>query len=114
MHDVAREMNLSETAFLTPRADGFDLRWKQIGVLDLMADPQLPYFLQWEVEHDQRPGAGVRSASLTNGQNRSTAPSSAALGGVVTKRWTLGSICRNVSARARTAFNCAGGGSSAV
>jgi phenazine biosynthesis protein PhzF family len=28
MQTVAREMNLSETAFLTPRADGgFDLRW---------------------------------------------------------------------------------------
>jgi PhzF family phenazine biosynthesis protein len=27
MQDVAREMNLSETAFLRPRADGFHLRW---------------------------------------------------------------------------------------
>lgn len=27
MQDVAREMNLSETAFLKPRDDGFDLRW---------------------------------------------------------------------------------------
>lgn len=27
MRDLAREMNLSETAFLVPRADGFDLRW---------------------------------------------------------------------------------------
>jgi len=27
MQNVAREMNLSETAFLVPRADGFDLRW---------------------------------------------------------------------------------------
>jgi predicted PhzF superfamily epimerase YddE/YHI9 len=27
MQHVAREMNLSETAFLVPRADGFDLRW---------------------------------------------------------------------------------------
>jgi PhzF family phenazine biosynthesis protein len=27
MQDVAREMNLSETAFLSPRADGYDLRW---------------------------------------------------------------------------------------
>jgi PhzF family phenazine biosynthesis protein len=27
MQQVAREMNLSETAFLRPRADGFDLRW---------------------------------------------------------------------------------------
>ena len=41
------------------RPDGFDLCWKQIGVLDLMADPQLPYFLAWEVAADQRPGAGA-------------------------------------------------------
>ncbi len=27
LQDVAREMNLSETAFLRPRAEGFDLRW---------------------------------------------------------------------------------------
>ena len=27
MRDVAREMNLSETAFLTPRDDGYNLRW---------------------------------------------------------------------------------------
>jgi PhzF family phenazine biosynthesis protein len=27
MRDVAREMNLSETAFLTPCEDGFNLRW---------------------------------------------------------------------------------------
>jgi PhzF family phenazine biosynthesis protein len=27
MRDVAREMNLSETAFLSPRPDGYDLRW---------------------------------------------------------------------------------------
>jgi PhzF family phenazine biosynthesis protein len=27
MRDVAREMNLSETAFLVPNGDGFDLRW---------------------------------------------------------------------------------------
>ncbi len=27
MQNVAREMNLSETAFLVPRVDGFDLRW---------------------------------------------------------------------------------------
>ena len=40
------------------RPDGFELRWKQIGVLDLMADPQLPYFLQWGVESGERPGAG--------------------------------------------------------
>lgn len=32
------------------RPDGTDLRWRQIGVLDLIDDPQLPYFLQWDQE----------------------------------------------------------------
>src|SRR5882672_7714201 len=27
MRDVANEMNLSETAFLTPHGDGYNLRW---------------------------------------------------------------------------------------
>jgi len=27
MQDIAREMNLSETAFLIKRPEGFDLRW---------------------------------------------------------------------------------------
>ena len=27
MQNVASEMNLSETAFVVPRADGYDLRW---------------------------------------------------------------------------------------
>ncbi|MDH3284141.1 MAG: PhzF family phenazine biosynthesis protein, partial [Acidobacteriota bacterium] len=27
MRSVAAEMNLSETAFVSPRDDGFDLRW---------------------------------------------------------------------------------------
>ncbi len=27
MQNVAAEMNLAETAFLVPRADGYDLRW---------------------------------------------------------------------------------------
>jgi hypothetical protein len=29
------------------RPDGHELRWKQIGVRGLQADPQLPFFVQW-------------------------------------------------------------------
>lgn len=40
------------------RPDGVELRWRQIGVRGLQADPQLPFFVQWEsgVEH---PGHGA-------------------------------------------------------
>ena len=39
------------------RPDGTELRWKQIGVMDLMDDPQLPFFIQWLVGGDHHPGA---------------------------------------------------------
>ena len=40
------------------RPDGVDLRWKQIGVMGLQADPQLPFFVQWQVPEEQHPSAG--------------------------------------------------------
>lgn len=42
------------------RPDGFDLRWRQIGVLDLIDDPQLPFFVQWLCDPAQHPSAGGR------------------------------------------------------
>ncbi len=30
------------------RPDGVELRWRQLGVRGLIADPQLPFFIQWE------------------------------------------------------------------
>jgi hypothetical protein len=30
------------------RPDGVELRWKQIGIKGLQADPQLPFFIEWE------------------------------------------------------------------
>jgi hypothetical protein len=37
------------------RPDGFDLTWKQIGVADLIADPSLPFFLQWTSDPSEHP-----------------------------------------------------------
>lgn len=37
------------------RPDGVDLEWRQIGVNDLIADPQLPYFVQWLVGPELHP-----------------------------------------------------------
>lgn len=37
--------------------DGRRLEWKQIGIKGLIADPQLPYFVQWESDADVRPSA---------------------------------------------------------
>jgi hypothetical protein len=46
------------------RPDGFDLRWKQIGVNDVVADPQLPFFVQWLTDDEHHPSAGGSSLSL--------------------------------------------------
>lgn len=37
------------------RPDGIDLTWRQIGVLDLLDDPALPFFVQWQGEHELHP-----------------------------------------------------------
>jgi hypothetical protein len=44
------------------RPDGYELRWKQIGIKGLINDPQLPFFVHWESdasEHPSQPGNGV-------------------------------------------------------
>jgi hypothetical protein len=40
------------------RPDGKELVWKQIGVNGLMADPQLPFFIQWGGDAVDHPGHG--------------------------------------------------------
>lgn len=46
------------------RPDGVDLRWEQIGVLDLIEDPQLPFFVAWQCPADQHPSAGGGAVSI--------------------------------------------------
>ncbi|HWJ81971.1 MAG TPA: VOC family protein [Nocardioides sp.] len=41
------------------RPDGTELRWKQIGVNGLIADPQLPFFIHWECDGDLHPSHGA-------------------------------------------------------
>lgn len=38
--------------------NGEELRWKQIGVNGLIADPQLPFFIQWESPREMHPSSG--------------------------------------------------------
>jgi Glyoxalase-like domain len=46
------------------RPDGVNLTWRQIGVKGTMADPQLPFFVQWDDE-SQHPSNGGRGVRLT-------------------------------------------------
>ena len=41
------------------RPDGTELLWKQIGVNGLISDPQLPFFIHWEVPAELHPGHGA-------------------------------------------------------
>ena len=41
------------------RPDGTRLEWRQIGILELIDDPQLPYLIQWCVGADLHPSAGA-------------------------------------------------------
>ncbi len=40
------------------RPDGIELKWKQIGVNGLIADAQLPFFVQWEIDPELHPSNG--------------------------------------------------------
>jgi Glyoxalase-like domain len=40
------------------RPDGVELRWRQLGVMGLQADPQLPFFVQWQTPAEQHPSVG--------------------------------------------------------
>jgi hypothetical protein len=39
------------------RPDGVELRWRQIGVKGLQADPQLPFFIEWESSPELHPSS---------------------------------------------------------
>jgi hypothetical protein len=37
------------------RPDGYDLKWRQLGVNDLISDPQLPFFIEWDSPQEEHP-----------------------------------------------------------
>jgi glyoxalase-like protein len=41
------------------RPDGVELRWRQIGVMGLQSDPQLPFFVQWQSPSEEHPSVGA-------------------------------------------------------
>lgn len=42
--------------------DGTELLWRQIGVGGLLADPQLPFFIEWESPAEMHPSQGADEA----------------------------------------------------
>jgi len=52
------------------RPDGTDLKWKQVGVKELLTDPELPFFIQWEDGHHPSevgsPTASIKTITFAN------------------------------------------------
>jgi hypothetical protein len=44
------------------RPDGTELLWKQLGVKGLQADPQLPFFIEWDIASADHPSVGASGA----------------------------------------------------
>ncbi len=49
------------------RPDGTELRWRQIGISGMIADPQLPFIVQWEVPRQLHPSAPGRNTTQLAG-----------------------------------------------
>ncbi len=48
------------------RPDGVELRWRQIGIKGLIADPQLPFLIHWDTDDQLHPSqAGPTTTRLT-------------------------------------------------
>ena len=46
------------------RPDGVDLCWKQLGVLNVMEDPELPFFVEWSCPNTEHPSSGGSSVAI--------------------------------------------------
>ena len=53
------------------RPDGVDLSWRQIGVLDLLDDPALPFFIQWKSDAGAAPVRRPATATRPRASPRS-------------------------------------------
>ena len=110
MRDVAREMNLSETAFLTPQNGGYNLRWLTPSVeVDLCGHAtvaQRPRALGGRAScpQDRQAVFHTRSGRLTADRRgewieldfpaKPAAPAEAPAGSVARSRRRAGPLCR--------------------
>lgn len=46
------------------RPDGVDLCWKQLGVLNVMEDPELPFFVEWSCPNTEHPSSGGSTVAI--------------------------------------------------
>jgi Glyoxalase-like domain len=62
---VEARLQLTATPGSRHRPDGVELSWKQIGVSGLQTDPQLPFFVHWDIEPRLHPGSGGGEIALS-------------------------------------------------
>ncbi len=62
---VERRLGREATDGNRHKPDGTELLWKQIGTSGLVADPQLPFFLQWLSPMELHPGNAGSDITLT-------------------------------------------------
>ncbi len=58
MSAVEQRLGRAAAAGHRRRPDGFDLHWQQIGITNVEADPQLPFFIHWDSDAAHHPAAG--------------------------------------------------------
>ena len=66
LHAVEARLGRQATNGRRIRPDGFELNWKQIGVLEVMEDAQLPFFVHWDIDEAHHPSAGASSVSISS------------------------------------------------
>ena len=62
IREIERRLGRESATGNRHRPDGTNLSWKQIGVNGLIADPQLPFFIEWESPAELHPSAGADAA----------------------------------------------------
>ncbi|HVE67261.1 MAG TPA: VOC family protein [Solirubrobacteraceae bacterium] len=64
---VCARLGLEAQAMSRARPDGFELRWRLAGLERAMADPALPFFIEWEAPPEERPGRAGGGATQASG-----------------------------------------------
>jgi hypothetical protein len=64
MGTAEKRLGRSAAAGHRVRPDGYDLRWQQLGVLDTIEDPELPFFVCWQCDPAHHPSAGAAPIAI--------------------------------------------------
>jgi len=66
MAEAEKRLGRESVAGSRRRPDGVELRWRQLGIKGLIADPQLPFYIQWE-DRSVHPSVGATTSVTISG-----------------------------------------------